>query len=84
MWVQIQEAAKAKGKTPAQFCDEVSEEFRSLMVLADISNDQFIRTTEERHKKAVHALWKLLEVRRLASWSTDRCQRAANLSYANE
>jgi methionyl-tRNA synthetase len=81
--LQIQEAAKAKGKTPAQFCDEVSEEFRSLMVQADISNDQFIRTTEERHKKAVHALWKLLEVR-LASWPTDRCQRAANLLYANE
>lgn len=61
--LKIQEAAKGKGKTPAQFCDEVSEEFRSLMVQADISNDQFIRTTEERHKKAVHALWKLLEDR---------------------
>jgi len=61
--LKIQEAAKAKGKTPVQFCDEVSKEFRDLMKRANISNDQFIPTTEERHSRAVHALWKRLEDR---------------------
>ncbi len=53
---KVQASAKKKGIAPQQFCDEVSEEFRALLPRLNISNDDFIRTTEERHKKVVRAV----------------------------
>jgi methionyl-tRNA synthetase len=53
---KVQASAKARGIPPQQFCDEVSAEFRGLLPRLDISNDDFIRTTEERHKKVVRAV----------------------------
>jgi len=50
---KIERAAQAAGKTPQQFADEVSAQFRALWKRMGITNDDYIRTTEERHKKRV-------------------------------
>lgn len=42
------------------YCDEVSQKFLNLFDAANISYTDFIRTTEERHKKAVSTLWNVL------------------------
>jgi len=57
---KIERAAEAAGKSPQQFADEVSDQFRALWKRMGISNDDFIRTTEERHKKRVQELWRLI------------------------
>ncbi len=58
---KVEKSAAAAGKSPLEFCDEVSQRFRELAEFMNFSNDDFIRTTEERHKKACQALWKRLE-----------------------
>ncbi len=58
---KIQRAAENKGIDPRSFCDEISKTFRDLSKLLNLSNDDFIRTTEERHRKSVDNLWKILE-----------------------
>jgi methionyl-tRNA synthetase len=55
---KIERAAQAAGKTPQQYADEISAEFRQLWKRMGISNDDFIRTTEERHIKRVQALYR--------------------------
>jgi methionyl-tRNA synthetase len=50
---KVQASAKKKGVAPQQFVDEVSAEFRALLPKLNISNDDFIRTTEVRHKQVV-------------------------------
>ena len=55
---KIERAAAAAGKTPQQFADEVSGEFRALWKRMRLTNDDFIRTTEERHKKSAQALFR--------------------------
>ena len=57
---KIERAAQAAGKTPQQYADEISGEFRKLWQRMGISNDDFIRTTEERHTKRVQALFRQL------------------------
>jgi methionyl-tRNA synthetase len=57
---KIERAAEAAGKTPQQYADEISAEFRQLWKRMGISNDDFIRTTEERHKKRVQELFRQL------------------------
>ena len=46
---------------PLLFCDEISKTFRNLSETLNLSNTDFIRTTEERHIKASQELWKQLE-----------------------
>ena len=55
---KIERAAQAAGKTPQQYADEISAEFRQLWKRMGISNDDFIRTTEDRHKKRVQQLFR--------------------------
>ena len=55
---KIERAAQAAGKTPQEFTDEVSAQFRTLWQRMGITNDDFIRTTEERHKKRVQELFR--------------------------
>ena len=57
---KIERAAQAAGKTPQEFADEVSEKFRALWKRMGISNDDFIRTTEERHVRRVQELWRVI------------------------
>jgi methionyl-tRNA synthetase len=60
---KIERAAAAAGKTPQQFADEVSGEFRALWKRMRLTNDDFIRTTEDRHKTSVQALFQQLSDR---------------------
>ncbi|MFP3902414.1 MAG: methionine--tRNA ligase [Acidimicrobiia bacterium] len=53
--LKVQRAAEANGVTPREWADRTSERFRETWRLLDISNDDFIRTTEERHHRAVQA-----------------------------
>jgi methionyl-tRNA synthetase len=55
---RIERLAKEKGVPPQQFCDEVAAKFQAMWTRAEISNDDFIRTTQPRHKVAVHEIWK--------------------------
>ena len=58
---KIQRAAENQKKDPLKFCDEISQTFKDLCKILNLSNNDFIRTTEERHKKSVENLWKILE-----------------------
>ena len=57
---KIQAAAEKKGITPQQLVDEIHKNFKDLWKVLNISNDDFIRTTEERHIKTVQAMFKKL------------------------
>ena len=58
---KIQRAAKKRGMDPLSFCDEISKTFRDLSKTLNLSNTDFIRTTESRHSKSVTNLWNILE-----------------------
>jgi methionyl-tRNA synthetase len=60
---KVAKSARDAGVDPQAFCDRVSENFRAMTKQMNISNDQFIRTTEPRHIKASQALWQELEKR---------------------
>lgn len=53
---KIQRAAEAKGVKPIEYVDEIVALFQQLWKKLNISNDDFIRTTEKRHEKVVQAL----------------------------
>ncbi|KAL3959164.1 hypothetical protein ACCO45_007326 [Purpureocillium lilacinum] len=55
--MKIQRAAAKEGMQPKEFCDINSNKFRELAASADISNDFFIRTTDNEHKEAVRHFW---------------------------
>lgn len=57
---KVQKSAEAAGIDPQAFTDRVSQNFRDLAKLLNITNDDFIRTTEERQRIAVQALWRKL------------------------
>ena len=59
--LKIQRAAEKKGLETLKFCDEISKTFRDLSKTLNLTNTDFIRTTEERHKKSVQNLWNELE-----------------------
>lgn len=50
---KIQQSARKAGLAPQQFVDQVSLEFRDMCAKLNISNDDFIRTTDPKHKKVV-------------------------------
>jgi methionyl-tRNA synthetase len=57
---KVEASAEKKGIDPKVFTDEVSQSFRDLAVAMNFSNDDFIRTTEQRHYDACQALWERL------------------------
>ena len=59
--LKIQRAAEAKGIDTLEFCNEISKIFRDLSQTLNLTNTDFIRTTEERHKKSVQYLWNELK-----------------------
>ncbi len=54
---KIEEVAKKANKTPTQYVNEIAEYAKNLWKLMDIQNDDFIRTTEERHTKVVEKIF---------------------------
>ena len=57
---KVEKAATDKGVTPQAFTDSVSQNFRDLTSRMNFSNDDFIRTTEARHRAACRKLWSIL------------------------
>ncbi len=55
--LKIQRSAENKGKETLKFCDEISKTFKDLTKTLNLSNTDFIRTTEKRHKLSVQNLW---------------------------
>ncbi len=55
--LKIQREAEKNNKSPKIFCNELSTKFKDLTKILNLSNDDFIRTTEERHYKSVEAIW---------------------------
>ena len=58
--LKIQNAAEKNGLEPKVYCDKISKVFKDLAKKLNLSNDDFIRTTEKRHYKAVNELWNRL------------------------
>jgi methionyl-tRNA synthetase len=71
---KVEQSARAAGIEPQEFCDRISPAWQEMTRLLNISNDDFIRTTEPRHIRGVEALWQELERRgeiylgRFAGW----------------
>ena len=59
--LKIQRSAEKLNKDPKSFCDEISKTFEDLTKTLNLSNTDFIRTTEDRHKVSVQNLWNILE-----------------------
>jgi methionyl-tRNA synthetase len=57
---KVAQAAAAAGMDPQAFVDGLAAEFADMAAKMNISNDDFIRTTEPRHKDGCAALWKVL------------------------
>lgn len=53
---KVAQAAKARGVDPQDHCDEMVERFRRLWSSLNISYDDFIRTTESRHRRVVQRI----------------------------
>jgi methionyl-tRNA synthetase len=60
---KVEKAAQDAGMDPQAFTDQVSQHFRDLAERMGFSHDDFIRTTEPRHKAACTALWNALVAR---------------------
>ncbi|MEW6600220.1 MAG: methionine--tRNA ligase [Nitrospirota bacterium] len=71
---KVEKAAREKGRTPKEHADLLVENFRSLWVKLNTSNDAFIRTTDPEHVKTVQGIIQLLwdngeiEKRQYAGW----------------
>lgn len=58
---KVQQAAEKRGIQPIELADQVVERYQSLWPELEISNDDFIRTSSDRHKAGVQAMWRRLE-----------------------
>jgi len=59
--INVEKKAKAEGLPPLEYCDMMEQEFRKVWAKLNISFDDFVRTTEERHRVAVETLFKKIE-----------------------
>ncbi len=53
---KVQQTARSRNVPPQEFCNQVAVEFKALCSRLMITNDDYIRTTEDRHKKVVRDL----------------------------
>jgi methionyl-tRNA synthetase len=59
--LKIQRSAEKQNIEPLEFCNQISKTFRDLSKTLNLTNTDFLRTTEDRHKKSVQHLWNELE-----------------------
>ena len=57
---KVEQAAKKRNISPQNLTDELSQSFKKLAKFLNCTNNDFIRTTESRHKVSVHNLWNIL------------------------
>ena len=60
---KVEKSARQAGMEPGAFTDRMSQNFRDLSGSMQFTNDDFVRTTEERHIRACQALWTRLKER---------------------
>jgi methionyl-tRNA synthetase len=60
---KVEKAALAKGETPLELADRVVKRFQALWDKLGITHDDFIRTSQERHKKGVRELFRQIEAK---------------------
>lgn len=53
---KVQQAAIAEGKTPQAYCDELAVDWKNFAARLGLTNDDFVRTTDARHKETVQAI----------------------------
>jgi methionyl-tRNA synthetase len=53
---KVQQAAVAAGKTPQAYCDELAAIWQAFAAKLELTNDDFVRTTEPRHKQVVQTI----------------------------
>lgn len=53
---KVQQAAQAEGKSPQAYCDELAAQWQAFAARLDITNNDFVRTTQPRHKAVVQAM----------------------------
>jgi methionyl-tRNA synthetase len=53
---KVQQAAVAEGKQPQAYCDELAASWKAFAAKLQLTNDDFVRTTEKRHKDVVQAI----------------------------
>jgi methionyl-tRNA synthetase len=53
---KVQQAAQAEGKSPQAYCDELAADWQAFAKKLELTNDDFVRTTEPRHKEFVQAI----------------------------
>src|SRR6266850_2368171 len=53
---KVQQAALAEGKKPQDYCDELAADWKAFAKKLELTNDDFVRTTEPRHKEFVQAI----------------------------
>lgn len=61
--IKIQQAASKNNTPVAEYCDQISEEYKSLFRKYDVHYTDYIRTTEQRHAEAVSKFWSRLQDR---------------------
>ena len=73
---KVQQGADAEGIEPQQRCDRIAEEFKEILSTLKISNDDYIRTTEARHKKVVCERYRLQRTAaRTSGFAKSTCSR---------
>ncbi|MCW5554672.1 MAG: methionine--tRNA ligase [Verrucomicrobiae bacterium] len=60
---KVQQAAQAEGKSPQAYCDELAAQWQAFAARLGITNDDFVRTTQPRHKAVVQAMLNKLHAR---------------------
>ena len=53
---KVQQAAQADGKSPQAYCDQLAADWKAFAKKLELTNDDFVRTTEPRHKEFVQAI----------------------------
>src|SRR6266700_6107268 len=60
---KVQQAAVAEGKSPQAYCDELAASWKAFAAKLQLTNDDFVRTTETRHKEVVQGILSRLQTK---------------------
>jgi methionyl-tRNA synthetase len=75
---KVQKTALAKGKQPQEFCDEIAGYFIDMCAKLGVTQDQFIRTTQQFHKESCQHIWGKMQeagdiyLNKYAGWYSER------------
>ncbi len=59
--IKMEQTARAEGITPSELSDRITPRFEAMAERLNASNDDFIRTTEDRHRISSQAIWQAME-----------------------